>query len=70
MVRYFFIGIVLCLLAIPSISQDVNIPVWQTGEMIRTNLFDIQRLLFTISRADDPDAVYAEATGFTRNSNR
>jgi high-affinity iron transporter len=35
--------------------------IWQSGETIRTTLFDAQRRLFSAHRADDPTAIYTEA---------
>jgi high-affinity iron transporter len=38
-------------------------PVWQTGETIRSTLFQAQRVLFAAARTENPSQVYAEAEG-------
>ncbi|QPC84470.1 FTR1 family iron permease [Phototrophicus methaneseepsis] len=38
-------------------------PIWQSGDTLRSTLFDIQRLFITARRADDPDSVYAQGQG-------
>jgi high-affinity iron transporter len=43
-------------------------PVWQIGETIRSQLFDAQRLLFTVSRAENPATVYAEVQALTEQA--
>lgn len=62
MIRHFWV-VIACLIVViplrPAQAQEVS--VWQTGENIRSTLFDAQRLLFTTERADDPEAIYAEA---------
>ncbi|MBZ0283380.1 MAG: FTR1 family iron permease [Anaerolineae bacterium] len=62
MLRHFWIVIIcLTIIGLSGAIQAQETTVWQTGEGISSTLFDAQRLLFTINRADDPNAVYIEA---------
>jgi high-affinity iron transporter len=49
------------LLVLPASASAREVAAWEAGESIRALLFDAQRLLFTAARADQPDAVFADA---------
>lgn len=59
MTRYFWLLIV-CFCFIPGGITAQAQPIWQTGDTIRSALFDAQRLLFTINRADNPNVILLE----------
>ena len=57
-----YIGIILIIFCgVLSLPQAQETPIWQAGDSIRSTLFDVQRLLFSVGRADNPAEVYAEA---------
>jgi hypothetical protein len=51
----------------PSHAQQET-SIWRSGETVYNHLFNAQRLLFTINRASDPDAIYQEAQALLNQS--
>ncbi len=71
MARHLWLLLAVCCLVMPATTIATYAqqePVWQIGETIRSQLFDAQRLLFTVDRAENPAAVYAEVQTLTEQA--
>ncbi len=67
MYRKFFL-VFLSVLFISTVTDAQDVSIWQTGETIRSHLFDAQRLLFSVNRADNPSEIYEEAQALTEQA--